>query len=247
MDIVFRRRLLEKKVLKGIMLTVGEQAIVEALSQVGFDWFFVETEHAPNLADRLNKIVLAAGEVPCLVRLSRNDEISVKRALDAGAAGIIAPRVSSAEVCEEIVRFAKFPPDGVRGIGVSRANQYGNNIESYLSDANGGVSVVIQIEDKAGVDNLENILEVAGLDSVFVGPYDLSASIGRTGDLKHPEVQALIDQVRKKCLEVDKPVGIFEPDIEAARQRIEQGFSLITISTDISCIIRQTKTILQSI
>ena len=129
---------------------------------------------------------------------------------------------------------------------MSRANQYGNNIESYLSDANGGVSVVIQIEDKAGVDNLENILEVTGLDSVFVGPYDLSASIGRTGDLKHPEVQALIDQVRKKCLEVDKPVGIFEPDIEAARKRIEQGFSLITISTDISCIIRQTKTILQS-
>ena len=91
MDSVFRKRLLEKKVLKGIMLTVGEQAIVEALSQVGFDWLFVETEHAPNLADRLNKIVLAAGEVPCLVRLSRNDEISVKRALDAGAAGIIAP------------------------------------------------------------------------------------------------------------------------------------------------------------
>ena len=123
---------------------------------------------------------------------------------------------------------------------MSRANQYGNNIESYLSDANGGVSVVIQIEDKAGVDNLENILEVTGLDSVFVGPYDLSASIGRTGDLKHPEIQALIDQVRKKCLEVDKPVGMFEPDIEA-RQRIEQGFSLITISTDISCIIRQAK------
>ena len=172
---------------------------------------------------------------------------SVKRALDAGAAGIIAPRVSSAVVCEDIVRFAKFPPEGVRGIGVSRANQYGNKIDSYVSNANGGVSVVIQIEDKVGVDNLESILQVEGLDTVFVGPYDLSASIGRTGDLKHPEVQALIEYVRKKCMEVDKPVGIFEPDIEAARRRIEQGFSLITISTDISCIIHQTKTMLQSI
>ncbi len=247
MDTRFRRRLLDRKLLKGIMLTIGDQAIVETLGQAGFDWLFVETEHAPNLADRLNRIVLSAGEVPCLVRLSRNDEISVKRALDAGAAGVIAPRVSTVKVCEDIVSFAKFPPYGVRGIGMSRANQYGRKIDSYLGEANDGVSVVIQIEDKAGVDNLEKMLEVKGLDSVFVGPYDLSASIGRTGDLNHPEVEDLIEYVRKACLEVGKPIGIFEPNIEGARKRIEQGFSLITISTDISCIIHQTKIMLQSL
>ena len=243
----FRQKMLERKSLIGTMVTVGDQAIVEALAQVGFDWLFLETEHAPNLADRFNNMVLAAGKVPCLVRLSRNDEISIKRALDAGAAGIIAPRVNSIEICKKIVDCAKFPPQGTRGIGISRANQYGINLAAYLEEANDGASVVIQIEDKSGVDNLEKMLEIDGVDAVFIGPYHLSASIGRTGELNHPEVQELIEHVRKSCLLAKKPIGIFEVDAEGARKRIDQGFSLIAISTDISCIIQFTKTMLQNL
>ncbi len=244
MNISFRERLLERELLLGTMITVGDQAIVEALAQVGFDWLFIETEHAPNLADRLNTIIMAAGSVPCLVRLSRNDEISIKRALDSGAAGIIAPRVNSVEMSRDIIEFAKFPPHGSRGIGISRANRYGLEMSSYVGSANNNLSVVIQIEDYKGIENLDKILSVDGVDAIFIGPYDLSASIGRTGDLENPEVRELIDRARKICANRRIPIGIFEPDNESAIKRIEEGFSLVTLSTDISCMINQAKSLL---
>ena len=245
MNASFRKKLLEKELLVGTMITVGDQAIVESLAQVGFDWLFIETEHAPNLADRLNSIILAAGTVPCLVRLSRNDEISVKRALDSGAAGIIAPRVNSVEVTRNIIEFAKFPPLGSRGIGISRANRYGLEMSTYVASANSNLSVVIQVEDYKGIENLDRILSVDGVDAIFIGPYDLSASVGRTGDVGHSEVRELIDRARIICSARGTPIGIFEPDSESASKRIEEGFSLVALSTDISCMINQVKSLLE--
>ena len=247
MDKIFRKRLLKRESLIGIMVTVADQAILEALARIGFDWLFIETEHAPKLAEQLNGIVLAAGGVPCLVRLSRNDEISVKRALDSGAAGIIAPRVNSVDTCRKLVDFAKFPPLGSRGIGIARANQYGVNVRDYVDEANSGVSVVIQIEDREGIENLEEMLEIDGVDAVFIGPYDLSASIGHIGELDHQEIQNLIEHARLICSKARIPIGIFESDCIGANRRLEQGFSLITISSDISCIIHQTKSLLQNL
>ena len=247
MDKSFRKKVLEGDRLIGTMLTIGHQAVAESLSEIGFDWLFVETEHAPILPDCLHSIVLAAGPTPCLVRLSRNDEVSIKRALDAGAAGIIAPKVNSVETTERVVKFAKFPPEGIRGVGVSRASKYGLNLQNYVRSANDGITVVLQVEDYEAVENLEEIVAVRGVDAIFIGPYDLSASIGRTGDLAHPEVQELIMAAKTICANKRMSVGIFESQAANVDKWTKEGFSLFAVSTDISCLINEGKSLLELI
>ena len=232
----FRRKVLARDVVFGTMLTVGHQTVAEALGKVGYDWLFIESEHAPNTGEILQGLVLAAGSTPVLVRLESNEELSIRRALDSGAAGVIAPKVKSREAAELIVQHAKFPPDGTRGIGISRANNFGQNIENYVKVANAAITVVVQIEDLEGIENLVEIIQVDGVDAVFLGPYDLSASMGCVGDMDNVELQKKIKYVREVCEEKKIALGIYEKSVETVDQRIREGFSIFAISSDIACI-----------
>jgi len=229
----FRSRLLAGELLVGTMVTQGSAEIAELLAGVGFDWLFVDGEHSPLAAADVQRVLLGAGrDTPCLVRVAASEESAIKQALDSGAAGIIVPMVNSAEQAAQVVRWAKYPPLGSRGVGVGRAHGYGMNLKGYLDTANDDISVVIQAEHIKAVENIERIVEVQGIDAVFIGPYDLSASLGKIGELDHPQILAAVDHVTQVCRQVNVALGCFGLTAEAVRPYMERGYTLITVGIE---------------
>jgi 2-dehydro-3-deoxyglucarate aldolase len=167
-----------------------------------------------------------------LVRLSAAAEVPIKQALDVGAAGIIVPQVNSAAQAEQIVRWAKYAPVGARGVGVARAHGYGLRLQEYLATANERTAVVVQAEHIDAVQQIEAIVQVAGIDAVLVGPYDLSASLGRMGQLDHPDVVQAIDHVTDVCRAAGMALGIFGISAEAVRPYLARGYTLIVAGVD---------------
>ncbi len=234
MNFNFRQRLRAGDTLLGTIVTLEAPEVVEALCHIGYDWLFVETEHAPLAPPAVQRIVQTAGNTPCMVRLSRGDEISIKRALDAGAAGIIVPQVNSAAYARLVVSYAKFAPMGSRGFGLSRASMYGLNAEDYVARANDGTSVIVLAEHVDAVENIEEICQVEGVDAVFIGPYDLSASFNKIGRVHDSEVVDAINHIRTVCRAHDMPVGIHGATPEFLLARMREGFSLVSASADIA-------------
>lgn len=230
----FRKRLVAGEPLIGTIVTLESPEIVEALCHIGFDWLFIETEHAPLLPHSVQHIIQTAGDTPCVVRLSRSDEISIKRALDAGAAGIIVPQVNSAAHARLVVSYAKYPPMGSRGIGLSRASMYGLNFEEYVAQANDNTAVIVQAEHIDAVDNIEEICDVEGVDAVFIGPYDLSASLNKIGRVDDREVQAAIARVRDVCLDKGLKLGMYGTNPETIAPHRQSGFTLLCCGADIA-------------
>lgn len=229
----FRRRLRERNPLLGTLVSLPSPEVAEILATVGFDWLFLDGEHGPLDYLMAQRMIQAVGDrCPCLLRVPLGEEIEIKKALDIGAAGIIVPQVSSAEQAARIVRWCRYPPEGTRGVGIARAHGYGGYFGDYLQCANDEVSIVVQVEHIDAVGNVESIADVAGIDAVFVGPYDLSASMGLTGQVGHADVTAAIAIVRDACLRRQMPLGIFSLDPRAMGSHLEQGFSLVAAGCD---------------
>ncbi len=229
----FREALRGGGPLVGTVLTLPSAAVAEVLADVGYDWLFVDGEHGPLGIEAIVAILQAAQHrCPCLVRVPANEEAWIKRVLDAGADGIIAPLVNSAETARQVVAWSKYPPEGRRSVGGGRAHGYGRTFDRYLQSANQRIAVVVQIEHVDGARQIEAILDVAGIDAVFIGPYDLSGSLGKPGRIDDPEVRAHIRDVRDACLERGKPLGIFTAADEAAKAYIDQGFVLLAVGAD---------------
>jgi 2-dehydro-3-deoxyglucarate aldolase len=229
----FRQRLKSGERLIGTMLTLGSVETTEVLAGVGFDWFFLDNEHSPLEALEMQHIVQAAGSTPCVVRVSASAEVPIKKALDIGAAGIIAPQVNSAEQAAQVVSWAKYAPMGTRGVGIGRAHGYGSRFQDYVTTANENVAVVVQAEHIDAVNNIEAIVRVPGIDAVLIGPYDLSASLNLLGQVTHPEVVAAIDRVTAACHAVNMPLGIFGLSAQAVHPYIERGYTLIVVGADV--------------
>lgn len=208
-------------------------SVAEILADVGFDWLFIDSEHGAMDASEIQSILqVVQNKCPCIVRIPSDDEVFIKKALDVGASGIIVPMVNSAESAQRIVELAKFPPDGRRGVGVARAHGYGMKFAEYMETANDEISVIIQVEHIDAVHNIESIVKVPGLDAVIIGPYDLSGSIGKPGQVMDDEVQKHIKKVFDVCNATDMPLGIFGINAEMAQPFIEQGFSLVVVGID---------------
>ncbi|MFT5523885.1 MAG: 2-dehydro-3-deoxyglucarate aldolase [Pirellulaceae bacterium] len=228
----FRKRLLNNERLVGTMITLNEPAVAEILSMVGFDWLFVDAEHGPFEISDLGGILQAAGATSCLVRVAATSEAMIKRTLDCGAAGIIVPQVNTAEQAAAVVQYARYAPEGQRGVGLGRAHGYGLAFQQYVDSANDNVVVVVQAEHIDAVNNIESIVQVPGIDAVLLGPYDLSASIGKLGQITDAEVTAAIDRVTAACQAANVPLGIFGVSADALRPYVDKGYSLIVGSTD---------------
>ena len=228
----FRQRLKDHEALFGTIVSLASPEVAEVLSAAGFDWLFIDAEHSPLDVLTIQRILQGAGSTPCLVRLARGDEVSIKKALDVGATGIIAPLINSADQAAEVVRHAKYAPLGTRGVGVGRAHGYGFAFEEYVSRANDETVVVVQAEHIEAVNNIEAIGRVPGVDAVLVGPYDLSASLGRLGEVTHPDVVSAIERVTQVCQGANMPLGIFGMTAEAVRPYIERGYTLLAVSID---------------
>jgi 2-keto-3-deoxy-L-rhamnonate aldolase RhmA len=217
----------------GTIVTLPTPAVAEMLADVGFDWLFVDMEHGPLEGGELTGILQAVGErAACLVRVPAAEEFFIKRVLDMGATGIIVPQVDTPQQAADIVRFARYAPDGMRGVGLGRAHGYGLRFQEYLETANERVTVIVQAEHAEAVRNIEAIVEVPGVDGVLLGPYDLSASLGKTGQLNDPEVVAAIDRVIETCRGAGMPFGYFGVTAEALRPFIDRGCTLLVAGVD---------------
>lgn len=228
----FRQRLCSGERLFGTIVSMATPEVPEILSAAGFDWLFIDSEHAPLSDDAIRLLILAAAQTPCLVRVPALDEAAIKKALDAGAAGIIVPQVNTAAQAERAASYARYPPLGQRGVGISRAQHYGFGVQEYIDQANDHVAVVVQAEHWQAVDNIESIAATAGIDAVFVGPYDLSASLGKAGKVADASVTAAVDRITRACLQARVRLGVFGASAPAVRPYISAGYTLIATGTD---------------
>jgi 2-dehydro-3-deoxyglucarate aldolase len=229
----FRQRLKARELLVGTLISLGSPEVAEIMVDAGFDWLFLDAEHSALDTLELQRLLQGAGSTPGVVRVASSAEVPIKKALDIGAAGIIAPMVNSAEQAEQVVRWAKYAPLGTRGVGIGRAHGYGAKFQEYVQQANEQIAVIVQAEHIDAVNSIETIAQVAGVDAVLVGPYDLSASLGRLGEVRHPEVMDAIEHVTRVCRAAQLPLGIFGLSAEAVRPYIERGYTLITVGVDV--------------
>ena len=213
-------------------MTLNSPAVAELMAEAGFDWLFIDAEHSTLDASEMQSLLQAAGATPCVIRLSASEESPIKKALDIGAAGIIAPQVNSAEHARQVVQWSKYAPAGRRGMGIARAHRYGLKVREYLQSANEETAVIVQAEHRDAVANIQAIVRVEGVDGVLIGPYDLSASLGWPGAVDHPEVRDAIAHVRAACLEAKIPIGIFGLTAEAVKPYMDQGFTMIVAGVD---------------
>lgn len=226
----------------GTWITIGSQDIAETASTVGFDYLVFDTEHAPLSNETVQKLMQACGvKVVLLVRVAWNDQVLIKLALDIGAQGLIIPLVNSKEDAAKAVAATKYPPVGIRGIGPRRASNYYQSFQDYVAAADKETMVIIQIEHIDAVKNIDEILQVKGIDAIFIGPADLTASMGLLGKYDDPRVIATIDKVLEKAKRANVIVGIHTFGPEDAAKRIAQGFQLIIVGTDIGFFIQGCK------
>jgi 2-keto-3-deoxy-L-rhamnonate aldolase RhmA len=228
-----RERLRAGRTLLGTMVTRPTAATAEILAATGFDWLFVDAEHGALETRELAAILQAVSDkVACIVRVPAADEVAIKKALDLGAAGIIVPRIDTPEQAADVVRFARYAPEGARGVGLARAHGYGFKFKEYVENANAQIAVIVQAEHASAVDNIEAIARVPGVDAVLLGPYDLSASLGKMGQVDDPAVVAAIARVTAACRAAGMPLGFFGVSAAAVRPYVERGYTLIVAGVD---------------
>lgn len=229
----FRSRLGEGVPLLSTMITLPNAAVAEILADAGFDWLFIDGEHGPLQTQDILAMLQALGDrTPCLVRVPAAGEAAIKTVLDLGAEGIIVPQVNTAEQAANVVQWARYAPQGSRGVGLARAHGYGRRFKEYVETANERTVVVVQAEHIRAVENIESIVKVPGVDAVLLGPYDLSASLGKMGQIDDPTVIAAIDRVTEVCQRAKMPLGYFGVTAAAVQPFIERGYTLITAGVD---------------
>ena len=241
-----KSRLRNRETLVGTIVTLSSPVVAELLSNAGFDWLFIDVEHSP-LDWQAAQALLQAARCPCVIRVPLCDEISIKKALDIGADGIIVPQVNSRAEAERVVQYAKYPPLGARGVGVARAQGYGPRFQEYVSRANDEVAVIVQAEHIEAVNHIHDIARVAGIDAVLVGPYDLSTSMGKPGQVTDPTVLDAIARVKTECDACNTPLGIFGMTPEAVKPYMGAGYSLIAVGVDTVLLANAASQIVQQL
>ncbi len=219
----------------GCWLQLPSSDVAEIVGAAGFDWVAVDAEHGaidPAQYPDIFRAIELGGALP-LVRVPAAEEVACRRALDAGAGGVIVPRIESADQLRALRGAVRWPPDGHRGVGFSRANHYGVGFDDYREEAQAPLFVAM-IESAAGLANVGEIAAVEGVDSIFIGPYDLSASLGATGDITGPLLQSAMAEITSAAEAAGVPIGIHSvsPSREDLQATIDLGFLFVAYSTD---------------
>lgn len=234
----------------GVVITLPSPLAVETLARAGFDWMWIDLEHSPidlETADRMIQAMQGTETVP-IVRVAWNLHWLAKPVLDMGAKGVIMPWVNSKPEAVDAVQALRYPPEGVRGVGASvAARRWGLPTSEYLKVANQEILAILQIENIEAVNRIDEILTVPGIDLIFIGPNDLSASMGLLGQTAHPRVEEAIQKVLAATKKAKVPAGIlgFSPD--DANRRIAQGFQFIAVASDAGLLSSGAKDILRQI
>jgi 2-keto-3-deoxy-L-rhamnonate aldolase RhmA len=222
----------------GTWISSASPIVAEAMGHAGFDWGVVDMEHAP--LDMMNVLHLlqALGNTRMLgvVRVPWNDAVMVKRVLDAGATSVLFPFVQSPAEARRAVAATRYPPQGQRGMsGMSRASKFGT-VPNYLKTADAGIGVIVQLETPAALAQLEDIAAVEGVDAIFVGPVDLSASMGHVGQFTHPAVMQAMDDAARRCKALGKPIGTVGGTPDVVTQYRAMGYDYLAIGSDMGLL-----------
>jgi 2-dehydro-3-deoxyglucarate aldolase len=234
MALNFTARIRQRPVPVGTILSSSALDVADLIAGCGFDWLMLDTEHGSLTSTDVQRVLsVVQPRVSALVRVPDAEEAGIKKALDAGADGIIVPQVNSARAASDIVSAAKYPPMGARSVGIGRAHEYGEQFAEYTRAANSNTAVIVQVEHRDAVEDIENIVTVNGIDGVFIGPYDLSGSLGCIGEISHPDVQQAIAHVRAACSAAGLPVGIFGLTATAAKAAVDAGYDFVAAGIDL--------------
>jgi 2-dehydro-3-deoxyglucarate aldolase len=220
----------------GSWITIGHPSVVDIMASAGFEWLVIDMEHTSidlTMAHNLIATIQANG-LKALVRVSKNEEVIIKRILDMGADGIVVPMIKSKEEAQEAIDYAKYPPIGKRGVGLFRAQKYGLGFDEYKKWVNEELVIIAQIEHYEAVDNIKEIITTDGIDGVIIGPYDLSGSMGFPGEYDREDVKKAIAKVLKVCKEENVPSGfhVIESESTKLQQRIKEGCTFLAYSLD---------------
>ncbi len=234
---------LKKGPVFGSFINMSAACVPEILSNSGLDFGIIDLEHAA-FDDELVEDMLRGGDasdLSLIIRPRMLNRALVLRALDQGACGVEIPQIDTVKEVEQAVSYCKYPPLGVRGVAPTRATGYGKHFDEYLKKANDVVLTIVHCETKAFLDILPDAVKVPGLDCIFLGPYDLSVSLGYPGELDHPQVKRAIEHFADVCNKANMCTGIYVRNAEDAKLRISQGFRYIAYAVDIVVLTEKYK------
>ncbi len=241
----FKAALKNKQLQIGCWLAMAEQYPAEIASTAHFDWLLVDGEHGPNdLRSTLGQLqILEGSKSHPVVRLPVGEVWMIKQMLDAGAQSLLIPIVESREQAELLVRAVRYPPNGIRGVGSSlaRASKFGA-IKDYLTTADDEICLLVQVENRAGMDALDEILTVDGIDGVFIGPADLAADMGHLGNAAAPQVQSAIRDALTRIAASGKAAGILAPDPAFAALCVDLGATFVAVGLDVTIFANAMRT-----
>ncbi len=246
----FKAAMAAKQPRIGLWLGLANANTAEICAGAGFDWLLIDGEHSPN---DLNSIlaqlqtVAAYPSVHAIARIPMGHghigEALIKQYLDLGVQTLLVPMVDTPEQAAAIVRAARYPQDdgkgGIRGMGGARASRWGRN-PRYVHEANAQTCVLVQLETRLGIDNLQAITQTEGVDGVFIGPADLSASLGHVGNPAHPDVQATIEDAIRRIVAAGKAAGILTTDEALAHRYLELGATFVAVGVDTNLLVKAT-------
>jgi 4-hydroxy-2-oxoheptanedioate aldolase len=241
----FKRAIREGRQQIGLWCSLPGSYAAEAVAGSGYDWLLFDTEHSPG--DPLTVLAqlqaVAPYDVSAVVRPASNDTVLIKRFLDLGAQTLLIPYVQNAQEARAAVAAMRYPPDGIRGVsGLTRATRFGR-IPGYGKRAAEELCLLVQVETREALDQLEAIAAVEGVDGVFIGPADLAASLGHVGDPGHPDVVAAVEDAIRRLRAAGKPAGILTPDTGFAKRCIEIGTIFTAVAIDAGILARGTEAV----
>jgi 4-hydroxy-2-oxoheptanedioate aldolase len=247
---IFKQRLQRNDVQLGLWQALANNYTAEICARCGFDWLLFDMEHAPNSMQTMLAQIQAVApfDVEPIVRIASAEPVAIKQFLDMGFATILVPMIDNAEQAAAMVRACRYPPAGIRGVSSATARGAGfGSAVNYLAEANDQVTLILQIESVAGLENAAAIAGTEGVDAIFIGPNDLAACMGFPGNSAHPDVQAAIDSIKEAADQAGKPVGIFGQNEEDTKKRIAQGYRFVSIGTDIGLLLSGAARLLDTV
>lgn len=230
----FRQRLHGRERLIGFWSSMTNSTTVEIAGLAGYDWLLLDGEHAPTSLPLMAAQLQALNGSPVAIvgRPAENNVVMIKQLLDVGFYNLLIPFVESGDDARKAVAATRYPPEGIRGVaGLHRSNRYGT-LAGYNESVNDNISVIVQIESRAGIEAFDDIVAVDGVDGIFIGPSDLSASLGHLGNPNHPDVQRVIRDLHERTQAHGKATGILAPIQDDARRYLDWGFHFVAVGTD---------------
>lgn len=242
----FKRAIAAGQQQLGLWSSLSSNYTVEVIAGAGYDWLLIDTEHSPNdLESVLTQLqAVAPYSTHPIVRVAWNDTVLIKRYLDAGAQSLLVPFVQNADEARAAVAATRYPPMGVRGVaGTTRANRFGR-VPNYARRAHEELCVLLQVETRQALDNIEEICAVEGVDGVFVGPADLHASLGYPGETGNPAVVPMIEDAIRRIRQAGKAPGVLTSAEAEVRRYIEAGCLFTAVGSDVGVLVRGTEQLL---